>query len=596
MDYSLKKELFRAIKKGRINDVKELINAGVNINATNRYGDTPLLLAISEFHEDIAQILINHGADVNIPDPYGNTALTEASMYGYTDIVCLLLDAGADTNSHDADGNTPLMNAVGHGHKDIICLLLNVGVFTDDLNRSLIIASEKEYKDILTCERLCPVTQSLANGYISQILIDAYPNIDGIDQDGDTALTLVSDRGYKNTVKLLLDAGANINSTNVSGDTPLACASLNGHIDVVKILLDRGADPKISDLYGNTALTGAAMYGHKDIIQLLLASGSDINEIDADGYTALMYAVKKEYKDIIYLLFDVGLYSFPHGQQGIGEANIATRITVPHLSSSMTINSDSLDYSLAIAATKGYKDIFQTLLVAGSNINAIDDNGFSALDYAKIHNQKMIIEYVENLLNDNPDTKDSFTGITHLMQASIDGKIDLLQVYAQQNLLTNINTQDANGNTALIHAVINNHINVVKFLLRCDASPLIINKDGHTVLEYTQNHDMIILLQSIIRKLRAKEICLHKENIYNYYPGVRKPETSGWKIEEKLPITPAYQQNINDLCLDVNKSLLSLYLVAFDLGIPEDRLSKLNELQLCQEIIRHMSLLSQQRY
>jgi len=49
----------------KIEIIKQHIAAGTDINEKDSYGRTPLLCAITQGHEEIAELLIAEGADVN---------------------------------------------------------------------------------------------------------------------------------------------------------------------------------------------------------------------------------------------------------------------------------------------------------------------------------------------------------------------------------------------------------------------------------------------------------------------------------------------------------------------------------------------------
>jgi ankyrin repeat protein len=75
-----------------------LINHNANVNQCNKYNDTPLHLACSNGHGEVACMLINHNANVNQGNKYNNTPLHWACMYGHGKVACMLIDHGADFN------------------------------------------------------------------------------------------------------------------------------------------------------------------------------------------------------------------------------------------------------------------------------------------------------------------------------------------------------------------------------------------------------------------------------------------------------------------------------------------------------------------
>ena len=71
--------------------------------------------------------LVQEGADVNAPNPKGETPLVEAAMNDHNDVVTLLLDLGAGIDNPDALGRTPLMGAAVAGRAQIVQTLLERG-------------------------------------------------------------------------------------------------------------------------------------------------------------------------------------------------------------------------------------------------------------------------------------------------------------------------------------------------------------------------------------------------------------------------------------------------------------------------------------
>lgn len=88
--------LFQATREGNTDMVKSLVSGqGVNVNATDQRGSTPLLEAARYGHEDICLVLIAAGANVKARDNDGKTALMLAIQGNHDDVVRILKQAGA---------------------------------------------------------------------------------------------------------------------------------------------------------------------------------------------------------------------------------------------------------------------------------------------------------------------------------------------------------------------------------------------------------------------------------------------------------------------------------------------------------------------
>lgn len=83
----------------------------------------PLHWAARRGQTGIAKMLLEGGVEVDASDHFGNTALHAGIRY--REIVALLLEYGADINAKNAMGNTPLHLAVRD--KDVVDLLIQNG-------------------------------------------------------------------------------------------------------------------------------------------------------------------------------------------------------------------------------------------------------------------------------------------------------------------------------------------------------------------------------------------------------------------------------------------------------------------------------------
>jgi ankyrin repeat protein len=91
----------------------ELVRAGANVKAANRFGATPLSLACTNGSAAMIGELLKAGEDPNaVVSDMGDTALMLAARTGKPDAVKVLLDRGADANKTNTEGQTALMWAV----------------------------------------------------------------------------------------------------------------------------------------------------------------------------------------------------------------------------------------------------------------------------------------------------------------------------------------------------------------------------------------------------------------------------------------------------------------------------------------------------
>jgi hypothetical protein len=102
-------QLFLAVKNRDIVDVKKQLQNGVDVNARDENGETPLHEAAINNECEIAEILIKHGAEVNAQNNNGLSALHYAAMSGLKEMSKILVEHGADVFLKDKTGDGPLI-------------------------------------------------------------------------------------------------------------------------------------------------------------------------------------------------------------------------------------------------------------------------------------------------------------------------------------------------------------------------------------------------------------------------------------------------------------------------------------------------------
>ncbi|MFC1634222.1 ankyrin repeat domain-containing protein, partial [Planctomycetota bacterium] len=337
-----------AVARGsKISRVELLVSGGSDVNAADKKGRTPAIIAFELGHADTFDLMVGKGATVStdLMSAYkgnlsrvksliengkaqerfeqGLTLLHAAAAGGHTTIVDSLLTNGLDVRSKTQEGYTALHYAAVGNHREVAELLHAKGANVNSEpgeQTPLHWAIREQHKDM--------IGWLLARG--------ANPNADGGDYwgtplhwavwwwDVETALLLVSHGGDINlkTQKFpyspLFDAVLKGNRAMVealitkTGDTaaakwaPLQATVASGDRQAIEDLLDKGADVNAKDELGGITLHMATLKGHKDIAELLITRGADVDAKSGKGSTPLHGAAKHGHKALAELLLTKG--------------------------------------------------------------------------------------------------------------------------------------------------------------------------------------------------------------------------------------------------------------------------------------------------
>ena len=90
-------EFFAATRAGEVDRVASLLEAGVPVDVTDKYGATALIMASSAGQAAVVELLLAKGADPNHTETfYGADPLGMAVFQGHPDVAVLLVKGGAD--------------------------------------------------------------------------------------------------------------------------------------------------------------------------------------------------------------------------------------------------------------------------------------------------------------------------------------------------------------------------------------------------------------------------------------------------------------------------------------------------------------------
>lgn len=307
--------LFDAVAAGRSAMVIYLLSKNAQVNAQSIVTQsTPLHYAAKRNNASMLQILLQAGANINARTKDGETALHAAAGAGQSKNVSLLLKAGADVNSKDNKGMSSLRHAVEADDPVSTHLLIQAGFSIED-----------ESTDGYTALHAAVFYNSFS---CMRVLLDAgaSPNKANQLKLKHTPLHTASVLGNSAIVELLLLYNTDKTVTDENGKIPGQLAT-NMHIR--KLLLPHAigsrecylpeleyckavANGDIGLLRSLTHLKNthpdpiyiAISAAQIESVKFLLANGALLDVIDEHGNTPLHFALKKNHIEIAHLLID----------------------------------------------------------------------------------------------------------------------------------------------------------------------------------------------------------------------------------------------------------------------------------------------------
>ena len=421
--------------------VRELVGAGVDVNAATADGATALLWAVHWDDHDLVSLLLGAGADPNAAEDHGITPLAMASENASAEMVEVLLAAGVKPDAAQTNGVTPLITASGTGNVRIVETLLARGA-----NANTVIPSTGQTALMwATAERHVDIMQQL-------LAAGADPNAKST--IGFAPLMFASRNGDLEAATVLLDAGAAMDEPGSDGTHALPLAVVSGHADVALLLLDRGANPDatmfgISALHaaagnvdmwlrdwlyerGSNTLSSSVGLGKADrvrMVKALLDHGADPNARISTSGVAMFYI--REPKKGAFETFSVGTGDLKgatplwvaawnvhgYGYRSSGGRGMSDEVPDGEIfrlllegGADWSLTTDDQTTPLMAAAGLGHSSFtpetprgrrtpdaeaaVRMLIAAGADINAVNEANFTALHGAAFKGLNEVIEYL----------------------------------------------------------------------------------------------------------------------------------------------------------------------------------------------------------
>ncbi|KAJ0131001.1 hypothetical protein HZ326_25897 [Fusarium oxysporum f. sp. albedinis] len=375
----------------------------VQVGGRDSDGNTPLLLAIRERHQEIALELLNrsiewqnrhkvavqisndqeettsdasHSVNVNAENNDGETSLTLALAEGLGEVIFKLIEAGADLKSFGQQ-TALVIHAIAQRHELLFAQLLKQKVKLDGAVYFALKELTNAGDDDILEDFIVKLLNAGANTSKNLEVTNRGENDnddddeDEEDEEEDEAILLASRTGQRSIVSLLLSHGASTTVGDKNRSTPLSLASQNGHEAVVKTLIDSGADVKASDKDGWTPLLLASQNGHEAVVNTLIDRGADIDASNSNGSTSLLLASENGHEAVVEILIE---------NRADVKASYKDGWT-----------------PLLLASQNGHEAVVKTLIDSGADVKASNSYGSTSLLLASENGHEAVVEIlIEN--------------------------------------------------------------------------------------------------------------------------------------------------------------------------------------------------------
>ncbi|KAF7914824.1 hypothetical protein EAE99_010525 [Botrytis elliptica] len=331
--------LIEASRRGFLRTVKLLLRNGVDINAMDNTGETPISLAIRYEFNEITKCLLDAEANIEMTNGAKETPLLSAVRYDNEIITGLLLDRGANTNIASNTGETPLLWATRNGNEIITKLLLEKEALVNTANNSnetplsLAVLNRNMDSIKLLLSKGADIEQEWGNYQRTCLLQAIYA------EDEKLVLLLLEsgakpERGQKHTrnalqeairwraeniVDRLLSFGAGAESKDMQGRTAFQFAAQIGTVSILKKLFRESSEglnllgSTFRDLQDRDLMHHASVSGSMDMIFYLIdrfpPNKHDYHRKDVDGWTPLHWAAQAGNLEVVQMLLEVDAHS-----------------------------------------------------------------------------------------------------------------------------------------------------------------------------------------------------------------------------------------------------------------------------------------------
>lgn len=423
--------LMYAARFGRTYAVSRLLAAKADQQRKDRDGRTPIMSAASNEHYETVELLLMAGSTVNCTDHFFSTPLHGALEKGDEPMTKLLLEASASVNVYDCEGRTPILLAMDQKNRRLFAEIVN----------------KRSNLDVLDKRGWNVVIYAIESGMLKEIepLLSKLGDrakliLRNVDPEGKNsmhhAVDLEDMRQAEKDVDIIcrLDSEAAIYG-DCNGDTPIHYAAQSGRLDILRMLVKDMQYADRDNDRGETPLHYAAHSGHLACVVALVDCRNreplcDAGIVDKTGRSLLMHACVSGHLDLCNMLLQNREGDHPYMKLPQLDVNHQDTMGVTALST---------------AAREGQWHLLPSLVIAGANLMAKDNDGFTALHWAATEDEALCTSCLMDLAAD-PDSIDA-KGWTSLMHAVARGCDEVVRVLVDCG--TNLDVRNWDGDTAI---------------------------------------------------------------------------------------------------------------------------------------------------